>query len=294
MKPMVFSLFPFSSLFLKVLENSDIELGDAILREFPDGETYLKINSNVKGRNVIVLTSLDQPNKKILPLIFFSKTVKELGAKKIGLIAPYLAYMRQDKRFSTGECISSRHFSGLLSQHFDWLMTIDPHLHRYKSLDEIYTIPTILLHAQDKIIEWIQGNIKNPVIIGPDAESKQWAGSIASKANIPYLILQKNRRGDREVNVSLSNLSEFLSCTPVLIDDIISTGSTMIETIKHLKKIEINPPVCIGIHAIFTKNSYQALKNTGHTRIITCNTIDHMTNTIDLSGLIINALSIPK
>lgn len=290
MKPIVFSLFSPSKLFEKVIKNSNLEIGDTILRDFPDGETFIKINSQVKNRDVIVMTSLNHPNQKLLPLIFFSKTVKELGAKKIGLIAPYLPYMRQDKSFSTGECISSRYFAELLSQHFDWLMTIDPHLHRYKSLDEIYSIPTVTLHAKEKIIEWILNHTKNPIIIGPDVESKQWVSSIADKANIPYLILQKIRRGDREVEVSIPKIHEFQFQTVVLIDDIISTGNTMIEAIKHLIKLEINSIICIGIHAIFANDAYQILKQSGCT-IITCNTIDHETNAIDLSNLIIHVLS---
>lgn len=292
MKPVIFSLFLPSDLFIRVTENSNLDIGDAILRDFPDGETFIKINSDVKNRHVIVMTSLDHPNKKILPLLFFSRTVKELGAKKVGLIAPYLAYMRQDKRFSSGECISSRYFAELLSQHFDWLMTIDPHLHRYKSLSQLFSIPAITLHAKDKIIEWIQDNIKNPIIIGPDAESKQWAANIADKANLPYLILQKIRRGDRKVEVFIPKFNKFQSNTAVLVDDIISTGATMIKTVKYLKKLEINAVICIGIHGIFANNAYQVLKQSGCSQIITCNTIDHRTNAVDLSNLIIHALPV--
>ncbi|MBA2654451.1 MAG: ribose-phosphate diphosphokinase [Gammaproteobacteria bacterium] len=290
MNAIIFSLFSPSQLSDKVIENCNLEIGDAVLRDFPDGETFIKINSDVQNRDVIVMTSLNYPNNKILPLLFFSRTVKELGAKKIGLIAPYLAYMRQDKNFSTGECISSRYFADLLSQNFDWLLTIDPHLHRYKYLDEVYTTPTFTLHAKEKIVKWIQGNVKNPIIIGPDAESKQWVSSIADSANIPYLILQKIRRGDREVEVSIPQIHEFRFHTVVLIDDIISTGNTMIEAIKHLKKSEVKSVICIGIHALFAKNSYEALKQSGCS-IITCNTIDHNTNAIDLSSLIVHVLA---
>lgn len=294
MKPIIFSLFPPSKLFTKVAEtNSALEIGDALLEEFPDKETYLKINSNVKDRTVIVMTSFNNVNNKILPLLFFSRTAKELGAKEVGLVAPYLAYMRQDKRFSEGECVSSRCFSALLSQYFDWLVTIDPHLHRYKNLAEIYTIPTVTLHAEDKINEWIVNNLKNPIIIGPDIESKQWAESIARKSNIPYVILEKTRHGGTEVEVSIPTLHKLKFDTVVLIDDIISTGNTMIETIKHLKKLKIKSIVCIGIHALFTKDAYETLKR-NDVSVITCNTIDHETNAIDVSSLIVPTLHLIK
>ena len=82
------------------------------------------------------------------------KRLKQLGARSVGLIAPYLAYMRQDKQFHDGECITSRHFSRWISERFDWLVTIDPHLHRYHSLDEIYSIPSCVIHATGVIAEY--------------------------------------------------------------------------------------------------------------------------------------------
>lgn len=291
MKPIIFSLFQATELISNVIKNFNAEIGDVILRAFPDGESYIKINSAVKNRHIIVMTSLDHANEKLLPLLFFARTVKELGAKKIGLVAPYLAYMRQDKQFKKGECVSSRDFAAILSHYFDWLMTIDPHLHRYKSLDEIYTIPTVTLQSKEKIIDWINTHIKNPVIIGPDIESKQWAENIAKDANIPYLILQKVRRGDSSVEVSVPRIERFASYIPVLIDDIISTGKTMLATIAHLKKLNMQSVVCVGIHAIFANDSYEALLKADDIRIVTCNTINHVTNKIDLSSLIIDKLS---
>jgi ribose-phosphate pyrophosphokinase len=290
LKSIIFPAFPPSKLTDNVIKkNPDLEYGDADLHYFPDGEIYLKINSDLENKNVIVMTSLNNPNEKILPLLFFSRAIKKSGANKVGLIAPYLAYMRQDKQFNPGECITSHYFAEIISQHFDWLMTIDPHLHRYKSLQEIYTIPTITLHAKEKIFEWILNNIENPIIIGPDVESKQWA---ENKAGIPYLILQKIRRGARDVTISIPKINNYQSHTFILIDDIISTARTMIETVKHLKERSNNSIVCLGIHAVFAKNAYQELIKSGCDRIITCNTIDHTTNTIDLSTLIINALPV--
>ncbi|WP_164119514.1 ribose-phosphate pyrophosphokinase-like domain-containing protein, partial [Stenotrophomonas maltophilia] len=86
--------------------------------------------------------ALAQPNEKILPLIFAAATARELGAARVGLVAPYLAYMRQDRRFNPGEAVTSRQMAHLVSGAFDWMVTVDPHLHRYSDLSEIYSIPT--------------------------------------------------------------------------------------------------------------------------------------------------------
>ena len=103
-------------------------------RIFPDGESYFNIQSGVENKTVVILTSLLAPNNKILDLVFIAKTLRELGANDIGIVSPYLGYMRQDKKFKAGEALTSKIFAELLSAHFNWLITVDPHLHRYKAL----------------------------------------------------------------------------------------------------------------------------------------------------------------
>ena len=117
------------------------ELGCLDTRQFPDGETYLRFVSDPKERSVAFVCTLARPNEKFLPLLFAAMTARELGACQVGLICPYLAYMRQDRRFKPGEAVTSRQVAHLLSETFDWLVTVDPHLHRYGALQEIYLDP---------------------------------------------------------------------------------------------------------------------------------------------------------
>ena len=171
------------------------------LRHFPDRETYLRIDSDVRDRPVAVLCTLPDPDARALSLIFVSDTLRELGARQIGLVAPYLAYMRQDRRFQPGEAITSASFARLLSVQFDWLVTVDPHLHRYGSLAEIYSIPTRVIHAAPLISQWIRMNVQDPLIIGPDSESEQWVAAVAQDADAPYAVLEKIRHDDRDVEI---------------------------------------------------------------------------------------------
>lgn len=290
MKPILFSLFDSSEINKRLKGALQVEVGDVTLHRFPDTECYVKINSEINSRDVIVVDSLNQPDQKILPLLFFAKTAKELGAKKIGLIAPYLPYLRQDKRFHEGEGITSRYFAELLSKLFDWLMTIDPHLHRYKSLDELYDMPTFVLHATANTATWIKNHVNKPVIIGPDMESQQWVSDIAEKGHFPYVILEKIRRVDKDVAISVPTIPELESSHPVLVDDIISTARTMVETVKHLQNVGVKSVTCIGVHALFSEDAYSMLAGMKDTQIITCNTISHTTNAIDVSDLIVDAL----
>ena len=286
MKPILFNIYGSETLFSQLLTQTQYEEGHLTLHTYPDGETSIVFDSDVKNRNIIFLATLDRPNTKILPLIFSAETAKSLGATSIGLIAPYLAYMREDKQFVPGGSITSHYFSALLSQHFSWMITVDPHLHRIHNLSEVYSISTTVLHAIEPIADWININIENPLIIGPDQESEQWVKSIADKINSPYILLNKNRKGDREIEVTLPSLENFKNNTPVLVDDIISSGRTMIEPLKQLKKVAQCSIVCIGVHAVFADNAYQDILNAGASQIVTCNTIQHFSNQIDIGLLL--------
>ncbi|HHT0594910.1 TPA: ribose-phosphate diphosphokinase [Legionella anisa] len=284
--PILFSL-PGNNELTQALSNKlSFEIGNAEIHTFPDSESYIRINSEVKNKTVILVSTLDQPNSKILPLIFISRTLKELGANKICLVAPYLPYMRQDKRFHSGEAVTSTIFAQLLSSCIDGMITIDPHLHRIHQLSEIYSMPSLLtLHATKNISEWISSHIKNPILIGPDEESKQWVSEIANFSNLSFVIAQKKRLGDEQVILSLPKIKN-IKHTAVLVDDIISSGVSMLETLKQLRTYGFKNPICIGVHALFNIQTENMLLRAGAKQLITCNTIIHSTNQIDISNIL--------
>lgn len=285
-KPIVFFFPEDEGLALKVIKNTKYEQGELTVRCFPDKESFIQIHSDVKNKDVVIICSLNNPDEKIMPLIFLMDLVKELGANSVGLVSPYLGYMRQDKRFNEGEAITSKTFAKIVSEYSDWLVTIDPHLHRYKSMDEVYSIPATVLHAMDVVCNWIRDNIEKPVIIGPDIESEQWVSDVAKKVGVPYMVLRKKRRGDRDVEISVPDVKKYEDHRPVLVDDIISTARTMVGVVKHLDIAGMKRAICIGVHGVFAGDGYEVLKASGVKDIITTNTIVHSTNKIDVSGLI--------
>ena len=211
------------------------EMGRLTLRPFPDGESYVRIATPVSARDVVLVATLKRPNDKVLPLLFAADALRDRGAARIGLVALYLAYMRQDARFEPGEAITARSFAALISRSVDWLLTVDPHLPRIARLTDLYAIPARVVHSAADLGNWIAANIRSPLIIGPDAESRQWVDGIAAAACSPSTVLTKTRRGDATVIESIPDLGDNRSCTPVLVDDIISTGQTMIAAIEHLR-----------------------------------------------------------
>jgi ribose-phosphate pyrophosphokinase len=198
--------------------------------------------------------------------------------------------MRQDTRFRPGEGVTSAYFASLLGGRIDWLVTMDPHLHRRKSLAEIYGIPTAVSPAGSAIGDWIQAHVTASVVVGPDSESEQWVAAVAERAKAPYYVLQKTRLGDRDVKVSMPNTDRWKGRTPVLVDDIVSTARTMIAAATQFREIGFDDIVAIGVHALFAGTAYQDLQSAGVTRIVTCDTVRHPSNGIDIADYLAAAV----
>lgn len=259
-------------------------------RRFPDGESLVTIDPNLSGADVIVLAGLRSPDTAALALRFVAETAREFGARSVGLVAPYLPYMRQDKRFHDGEAVSAPLFARFLEQSVDWLVTVDPHLHRNPSLELLFSIPARNVPAAPAMADWLQANVPNAILIGPDSESAQWVADIAARARVPFQVLTKIREGDRAVRVSLPDPVAARGRTPVVVDDIVSSGHTMIETLKHLAELGLAPAICLVTHAVFAEDAYERLIAAGAQRVVSTDTVPHpVCNTVAVAPLLASA-----
>ena len=259
------------------------------VHEFPDGETLVRIDAAVEGRCVVLTGSLHRPDAKTLPLVFAADAARELGASQVGLAAPYLAYMRQDRRFNPGEAITSRSYARLLSTSLDFLVTVDPHLHRWRNLDELYPIRTHVVASAPAVARWVRENVQAPLLVGPDAESAQWVAEVARLCEASWTVMEKTRRGDRDVSLEPAAGVSWTGRTPVLVDDIISTAGTLSTAARLLRSAGFPSPLCVGVHAVFVKGAIARLQAAG-LKVVTCNTLPHRTNAIDLEGALAVAL----
>lgn len=288
MKNLIFSDYRHFDLAKKIGRELKFPCQRLVIKKFPDGELYLRFPSSVKGNNVIlVFSSHPQPDESLLESYFAVKTAKDLGAKKVILVIPYLFFMRQDKRFNPGECLSSRIMAGMLSA-ADYLITVDPHLHRYKGLKEIFTNKAIRLSANRLLADYIKKHFKNPIIIGPDIESYQWAETIAYYLHLHAYVLRKERFTSRRVKIKLSaslEKEDFQRKEIIIVDDIISTGKTILETIKNIKSLGGRNINCLVVHGIFAEKAREKIRKTG-TKVISSNTISSPVAKIDVSSLI--------
>jgi ribose-phosphate pyrophosphokinase len=290
MKPILFA-FPADRAFAAHLATHvDADPARLDLHEFPDGETLVRLDGSCVGRPVIFVCGGREPNVHALPLFFAAATARELGATRVGLVAPYLAYMRQDQRFHAGEAVSAAAYARFLSASFDWLVTVDPHLHRVGTLADIYSISATSVCSAEALAPWIAARVSDAVIVGPDHESEQWTSRLASLLGVPWTVLDKQRRGDREVTIRVPDETVITGRTPVIVDDIASTGRTLARALEALRAAGARPPLCVVIHALFAADAERVVRQAGAACIASTNTLVHETNEIDVAPLVAAAV----
>jgi ribose-phosphate pyrophosphokinase len=260
------------------------------VKKFPDGELYMRFMSNIRGKVVVLVQSFHgNINDEIVEIIFAAETAKDLGARKVILVAPYFPYFRQDKRFKPGGCISIKVMGKLISHYFDKVLVVDPHLHRQNAISRIFSIQTDKLTSNTHIANYIKKNIKKPLIVGPDWESYKWAEKVADKVGCQHVIMEKTRISGRKVIVKLNKKIDIKDKNVVIIDDIISTGNTIIEAVKNIKKLGAKKFTCIAVHGIFVEKALEKLRK-ANIKVITTNTIPNKVSKIDISKLVAEGL----
>lgn len=284
MNAVIFALPGNESLAERLAAIPGYEFGDCTFRRFPDGETALRFRSPVRHRTVVLACTLDHPDDKLLRVYLAARTLRAMGATRVLLVAPYLPYMRQDTVFAPGEGINARHVADLLCSCVDGIVTVDPHLHRIAALEQIYRVPVEVVSAADAIAAWIRAQVKNPVLIGPDEESEQWVGAIAARIGCSYQVLRKQRQGDRSVAIDDQGLQLDAPCTPVLVDDIVASGGTLLELTRRLRARQLPAPVCVVVHGLFVNTALDMLRAAGAARIAACSSVAHAAETIDLGA----------
>ena len=261
------------------------ETGMLEARRFPDGETYVRVETDVTGRDTAIVCTLAWPDERFLGLVYASRLLRDLGAKRVALIAPYLPYLRQDRKFQAGEAESSLYFADLLGREFDSLITVTPHLHRHKALGEIYAIPAEEVSAAPLLAAWVKANVPDPLIVGPDRESEPWVAEIGEAVGAPYVVFDKQRSGDREVAIVAPDLTEYRGRRPVLVDDIVSSGATLAKAIECLVGRGFQSPHCLIVHALLDETTYAQL-STARTLLVSTDSVPHATSAISVAPLL--------
>lgn len=259
-------------------------------RHFPDGESLVRVGSELKRRQLVIVQALNQPDAKLFPALLAAAACRDGGARDITWLVPYLPYMRQDKAFHSGEAVAARVLARLAGQHLDRVVTVDPHLHRIQRLQDIFSIPVHVVSAMPAVARFIHRHLKDPVVVGPDVESKQWVSQVAAMENLDVSVLKKRRVSGTRVRIRWEVPPELRQRTFVLIDDIIASGGTMAEVIRQLRHSGCRKVACIGVHPVFAAGAAQKIRKAGALSIVSCNTLPHPTNRIDIAPLLAQTL----
>ena len=269
------------------------ELGCPALRidchRFPDGEAKVSLPADLPER-VALFASLDDPDSKLVALMLAARTARELGVRELTLVAPYLCYMRQDIAFHPGEAVSQRIVGGFLASLFDAVVTVDPHLHRIATLSE--AIParrTLALSAAPLIGRLVAQRVSDPLMLGPDGESIRWVEAAAQEGRFDFAACTKNRLGDRSVEVRLPD-RDFAGRAVVLVDDVASTGRTLVEATRLLFGAGAASVDVAVTHALFVGSALDELQAAGVRHVWSTDAVAHPTNAIRLAPLLAEAL----
>jgi ribose-phosphate pyrophosphokinase len=256
---------------------------------FPDGEIQLTLPAHLPPR-VVLLRSLHPPSDKLTELLLVAPTARELGARHLCLVAPYLAYMRQDMAFAPGQVVSQRIVGTWLASLFDAVITVDPHLHRVTALAKaVPARQTVTVSAAPLLGAWIAQHRPHALLLGPDSESAQWVSQAAAAHGLPNAVCQKVRRDDHTVDITLPQL-DVRGQAVVLLDDVASTGQTLAKA-AGLALAAGAASVDVAVtHALLAGDALQRIHQAGVGEFWSTDCIAHESNVVTMAPLLAQAL----
>lgn len=261
------------------------------VRGFPDGESLVRVEETTE--TAIVYGSLDRPNAKLVELMLAASALRDAGARRLILVAPYMCYMRQDIAFNAGEAVSQKVVGQFLDQMFDGIVTVDPHLHRTRNLSAVFpTAKTVSLSATSLFADWLgeTGIGEDAVLVGPDSESRQWVQAVAQPLGLDFLIGEKSRSGDRDVEIDIPDIERVDGRSTVIIDDVISTGGTLIRCARLLLESGADSVDALTVHALWGGEEDAAFRAAGISGSRSTDSIIHPSNAIHLAPLLATGL----
>lgn len=289
---------------LNLARASGLGAAEVACHRFPDGELRLTLPFAEPGTpgaaptpdTVVLYRSLHDPNEKLLEVLLLASQARAWGVRRLVLVAPYLAYMRQDTSFHAGEVISQRQVGRLLALDFDTLITVDPHLHRIERLDQAVNVrqalalsaaPVLARHVADALrSECPAGEL---VLMGPDSESAPWTAAAAAELGCAHGVCSKARHGDRDVQIELPDVS-VKDRRVVLLDDIASSGRTLAAAAQGLLRCGAASVDVAVTHALLAHDAMDVIRGAGIRHFWSSDSVSHASNVVRLAPLIAPAL----
>jgi len=274
----------------EISEKLCCQFADARVDKFPDGELHIQVTENVSGRRVIYVQSMSPcPDDKLVELLITVDLLNEVGASGVILVAPYLGYTRQDARMMPGEAVNVRTLFKLLDAvGIDELVSVDIHLHRLpsKELGKLTGATIKEVSAIPKLAQHVSNMLNNPLVIAPDAESERFAKVAAKALGCDYDVMQKRRLSPTKVQILPKKLHAE-GRDVVIVDDIVSTGGTMVQVARALKMQGAQKVIAAFTHPVLSDEGVaQKMFDAGISEIISTNTIPSKYGVVSVADLV--------
>jgi ribose-phosphate pyrophosphokinase len=257
----------------------------ATFKRFPDDEFYIRLLDDIAGEDVLIVQTA-YPDHKIIELFLMQDAVHDAGARTITVALPYFGYSRQDKKFEEGEAISARAIAQHISLHADSVITVDPHK---EAILKFFTVPAQSCSAVTTIAKYLkEKNID--FILAPDKGARDRAKEAAAFIHCEYDYLEKTRIDGTAVKITPKKL-DARNKHVAIIDDIISTGGTMANSIKELKKQGAASVSVACTHGLFVGGAKEKLISSGCDEIISTDTIENEFSKVSVASCIAETLT---
>lgn len=257
-----------------VSQKSKVALGEMELGAFSDGEIDVWVKVDVNNSNVFILQSNSTPvNDHIVELALMADALKRSGAHKITAIIPYFGYSRKEKQSRPGEPISAKVVADLITASgVNKVICLDLHA---DAIVGFFNVPVIYLSALKTLADRIEKEeLQSPVVIAPDVGGVRRARNFAAYLNSPLAVIEKHRQTDKRDAIEvLSITGELIGDTAIIVDDIISTGGTIIESAQVLKKKGVKKVIVSAIHGVFAGSAIKNLEKSSIDKIFVTDSV---------------------
>ena len=260
------------------------EFIQASTTRFPDGECYTRLDRESIDSDAVIIQNT-YPDGNLIEMLLIRDAAITLGAKRITMVIPYFGYARQDRLFKPGEPMSARVMCDILDRICDKVITID--LHKESTLDN-FTHAHKDLKAAGPIAEYFRGKGID-MVLSPDIGASARAKDVGDRLGVPYDHLEKTRLSGTEVRIAPAK-ADCAGKRILIVDDMISTGGTIIAAAAALKQAGAVSVSVACTHGVFVNNAIENLSGSQLEKVLCCNTIDTMFSEISVAGVIADEL----
>jgi len=242
------------------------------IRRFADGELFVKIDENVRGRDVYIVQPTNPPAENMMELLLLMDAAKRASAARVTAVIPYFGYARQDRKDQPRVAISAKLMANMVSMAgADRVLAMDFHQHQLQGffdlpVDHLYAAPVLVNHYRQK-------SLRDLVIVAPDVGSAKMARGFAKRLNASLAIIDK-RRPSANVAEVLNVVGDVKGRDCIIPDDMIDTAGTMAEAVNALKRLGAEDVYCCATHALLSGPAIQRLEASPVKEVAVTNTID--------------------